>query len=117
MRRATLDEQIARQQVRPPRHPFLSLLAFMGLLCSLGAVLTTFGLVTNSVPVATGRNASVPEATVRPVRPEGWHVRTVSGTLGTVDDPRVAAVVWQDFMEAYHWLFTSGWHPDYASTV
>jgi hypothetical protein len=58
------------------------------------------------------------------VRPEQWTVTMREATIdgktwrwGEVADPRVTSMVWTDLLEAYHWLFDSGWHPDYQSEV
>ncbi len=116
-KRSPLDEQIQQQQFKPPRHPFVTLAAFVVALLALGAVLVAFGLVRNTVPVAVPDMTTVAAVRQPAVRPEHWRVRMLSGSLGVVDDPRVAAMVWQDFVDAYTWLYTTGWHADYASAV
>ena len=57
-------------------------------------------------------------------RPEQWTVTmreaTIDGKVwhwGEVSDPRVVSMVWTDLLESYHWLFDSGWHPQYQSEV
>ncbi|MEP7199286.1 MAG: hypothetical protein ABI874_05655 [Chloroflexota bacterium] len=75
-------------------------------------------------PIAPPAAANLAPTVAAFARPERWTVRMVQQTMngrpvqvGVVDDPRVPQMIWNDFVTVFRWLYTTGWHADYATAV